>query len=103
MGKMYRHLTKIYTLPISMRRARIFKKLLSDIYVQIGHIQWWFWALVKLKNEKNANGMSNIHRFISEMNELFKASNIGSDSDEQLEDVQNKNVIELFIEMISFS
>merc|ERR1712228_538053 len=62
----------------------------------------WFWALVKLKNEKNQNCMTNIIQFISEMNELFKAS---SSNEQQSNELQKDkaNVIDSFVETISFS
>eukprot|EP01084_Bolivina_argentea_P056942 104122_1 len=112
--KLYKYLTKIYTLSISLRRARIFKKLLSDLYIQIGRIQWWFWGLIKLKNSFDSNfnssSIENILQFINEMNDLFindindinDINNINNinDNDNKL---KNKNVIASMIETISFA
>lgn len=72
---LYNNLSKIYTLSISSRRARVFKKLLNDIYIQIGHIQWWFWGLIKLKKDNKIKNIDNILQFIQEMNDLFGDKN----------------------------
>ena len=105
---LYKNLTKIYTLNISSRRARIFKKLLSDLYIQIGNIQWWFWGLIKLKKQQQQQQntlqqqQQNIQRFIQEMNQLFSNNNNNNNNNIDNNN-NNKNIIDQFIETISFS
>jgi len=95
LGRPYAHLCKIYTLSISSRRARIFKKLLSDLHIQTGHIQWWLWTFLKLKQSQSQHtSVNSIAQFLSEMTDLFE---------QDAKHKEKENNVDAMIEAISFA
>lgn len=59
----------IFSMSIAFKREKVFHKLLSDLYIQIGHCQFWFWSLCKIDIQQCK--LSDVIPFVMEMQEIF--------------------------------
>jgi len=97
------HLKLYSPLSISVQKARIFRKLSSDLHAQMGRMQCWFWEMVALKeahggdhDQRYRQSMDRVTLFIAEMQRQYKAA----EHDEHSEEKGGGNVMDAMMEVI---
>jgi len=91
-------LRRFSPLSISMQKARIFKKLSSDLHAQMGNMQCWFWEMVRLKlghNEDHRQCMKRVSEFIAEMKDRYKI-----DHQRHSDEHRDANMMDAMLEII---